>query len=379
MSDPYLEALIQNPRILTGEISGGVLGAMKEYYDSIDGTPPEDVQAPEPDPDQFVRCDELFSGRRGVPFSTDMRREYVRRFRVVVTNKYWGPVAIAQAPCLPFPYAPYVAVSPDGVECDLTAVCVSIVPEVEHEDEWKSWIVTCNYSTEVVESGPDSNVRFPGQASGSQNQPWLEPAVIEWDSEESSYAPPFDNNGFPFVNTAGQPFSPAPTFPVAHPVLVVSRNQQTFSPAVVSAYSYAVNSVDFMGNPPGTCQVMPPRAKLMWRGRQSYYRTTWRVKIKTNFVPDDINPEQLVRDVWQPRILDAGSYQLQAIFGLVPIPKSLVPIYIGGQPVSQPVMLDGHGRKLEPDADGKWRPVYLRFDLYPEKDLNDLFTNMSVP
>jgi len=326
----------------------------------------------------------------GTPFSADGRRDYTSTWKVIVRNKDLGPVEVCKAPGLPAPFSPYV--SPGGRFSDLAAVQVNAKARREHQDDWQSWIITLTYSTSVPEGGvPEGQVtQLPDILIGTQNQPWLEPPKIEWDEETTSEAPQFDLDMRRFRNSVGQPFTPAPTYPVRYPVLVITRNQKHFDGYTGQKYYNAVNSEFFMGHPPGTCQCIMARGTLEHRGVIPYYRCTYRVRIKTQTIPrltlvadtdnaytaDLIDEFPVDRDVWQPLVLDEGLNEKGSIVrfeGLIPTPQdAVVPIVRNGHPVSQPYVLDGKGKSVQPGSD---TIVWLRFRMFQERDLNLLLTS----
>ena len=76
---------------------------------------------------------------------------------------------------------------------------------------------------------------------------------------------------------------------------------------------------------------------------------------------------------WQPELLDQGLMELQSIpFG--PHFQFPVPIIRFGQPVTQPMLLDGAGHEQKPDANGFRKPVYLNFRTRHYMPFNKIFT-----
>lgn len=363
--------------VITEWIAAAIEAGLQAVQGVLDN---ENTENPFLDPEEIVSCELLYESR-GVVFSSNHSREYVRKWRVIVRSKELQPIDVCYAPCIPFPYSPYV---PTNGRPDLSAVLVHLEAEREHQDDYQSWIVTGRYSTDVSDSGPNANMRLGDSFIGPANHPELERPVIEWDEEESTEAPQYDLDGKAFLNSAFQPFTPAPTFPTSVPILVITRNQLTVDPLILAAYSYAVNSQVFLGNPAGTCLSLPPRGRLMYRGNTPFYRMTYRVKIKTTTRPDPDNPfEGIIRDTWQPRILDCGLYRLLKLnlFG-AKLFNQPVPIFRMGHPITTPVLLDGEGGVLRPDttdpANPVYTPVFKEFRRYQDQDLNNLFLNMGV-
>jgi hypothetical protein len=381
--DPDLDNVILNGEAIPDRfVPDAEPDNMEDHLDAVEdiGLDPEEVV--EPDPDAFRQVEELPFGRRGRPFSHSQVRTYTRRWRVLLKPGYrdYGPVAVIQAPGLPWPYSVYV--SANGVEYDEAALLVDYDAEQEDQDDWQRWIVTGTYSTDLGDTGPNFKTLYGNSGIGPQNNPELERPTIEWDSEETVEAPQFDLDGRPFVNSAGQPFTPAPTFPVGNPVLVIVRNVKRYDSRTYNKYAFAVNDDMFLGNPPGTCQCVPPRAKLMYRGAITYHRVTFRIRIKTNETVD-ADGVTLVRETWQPKILDAGMYQKETRWYL-PSFGDLTPIYDKqGHAMTQPTLLDGNGRAqapvVGPDGIARKTPVWIYYRRFPTRSFNVLFNNIFNP
>lgn len=358
----------------------------------------------------IVSVKELFAGRSGTPFeASSMHREYLRKFRVMVNSNKVGPVTVGFANGIPAPYSPYATEE----ESDLLALCTSIKAEQEHEDDWQSWIVDCQYSTQMPEGGGQGNLLSPDSASGEQNNPELEPPDIEWDWEVEQRALSKDLDGNPIVNSATQPFTPAVTFEVGHAILTYSRNELSFSRDKASKFSYVTNSDVFLGADPGTVLCYPPRGKRVFRGKAAYWRVTYKFRFGRQL--DNGRLETV-----QPRLLDQGLCRLMnakekaAVPGvLLPVAlKEPVPILKRGLPITQPVMLDGNGQEAKPRwvpnkpfgdrIRRKWKinvleeeavqevivieqavpiqlmpdPIYLEFRIYRKEKLNKIMTRI---
>lgn len=351
------------------------------------------------------RFDEIFAGREGTLFQTSSVRTYVRKFRIVTKD---GPAATADEldetdilkdrRC-PRPWASFFSnwngrdQGESGVTnqlADLDALAVEHHVAREKEDGTESWILTVRYSTDVGPSGPDYRIMFGGVQLGEnltnpnspQFKPWYQKPVYEWGSAESTVARQYDLTGKPFLNSAGQPFAPAPTVEEAYPVLTIVRNEESWTPEGFTYWAYAVNNATFMNHGVDRVQILPPTAKVEWHGRTKYYRTTWRLRFKpptdTALNVRDQGTGLLVATPasWQTQLLDCGFYQ--KVTGLVgPAgPRDIVPIYRHGHRISnQPALLDGLGRELGAGV----APVYLQYVTRKRRDFTTLFNATLVP
>lgn len=326
----------------------------------------------------YGEADELFDGRSGTVFTDGMRRQYTRRFRVVVTTKFVSPVMVCYCPGLPLPFSFYVYKLGDGVPgsfVDLRAVCVSLDAEPEHRDDWQSWIVTARYSTHPSQRPPVTNVNLPNRTFGAQNRPDEERPRLKWGYEQVQLSPFKDLDGFPFLNTANMPFSPPATFEFACPVLTITRNERDVDQATIQRYAYAVNDDLFLGADPGMAQCYPPTAEEFPFGDEAW----WRTEIRIRFAPDLEGDDGKKLFTWQPRILDAGLHELSQWSGVGPAPPGGIgePVPIvgpGAIPVSSPRLLDGEGHVQKKEALNLVGPVFLDFRIRPSINFGDILT-----
>jgi len=327
-------------------------------------------------PDWWRATEELFDERPGTPFDDtggDAKREYVRKFRMMVNSPLVDQVTVGFGPGIPRPYSPMQRA--DGFIVDPLALLLRISADMEVKDDWQSWIVICFYSTKVPPGGPR-----PGSANkpGHSDKPESDPPDVEWDSEVIRMALQYDSEGKAFLNSAQQPFTPAPTFEVGFRVAMISRNELQYDNDKAEEYQFAVNKDDFRGKKPGQCLMYPWKAKKIYKGPYEYWRITYKIRFITHWKN---LPGNLVLRTWQPRFLDAGlnELRLKFFFGAagpaIPIPKMvLVPIYNKmGQPISQPVCLDGAGKEAKPDlVTGKVLPTWLTFKTHLEQPFKPL-------
>ena len=216
-------------------------------------------------------------------------------------------------------------------------------------------------------------------------RPQQKRAKLHMEFEDTTEAYPFDLDGKAYVSSAGQPFTPPPTRPHKHTVLVFTRNMPTgmVTPQTISDYNNATNLNTFLGQPQDCvfCNFLPGRLK--YHGRIPYYEdVVIRFKLETRMFRDPnsmsaTNPTgTLKRRTWQPLFLDQGTVKkvLNPIFGIGAF--HTVPIYNGANPITTPQLLDGAGDELRPDTDGKKYPRYIERRDFERRDLSFLFTNM---
>lgn len=337
-----------------------------------------------PNPDWFVYMTPLLGGWDGD--TVDVVQRFTRRFKVIVNTPNITESQICTAPGLPRPFGSFVDYKTGAAS--LLALCVKMRAAREHEDDYSSWIVTAEWSTEMPPGGPQYGNNMPDNAVGVQSNPELVPPQLSWDHEIDHKAQMVDLDGNPYLNSAGMPFTPAPQDDTAYHVLVIERNELSWSRANAQKWSFSVNSDIFLGAPPGTAQSTPPKAKQDYFGRKMFWKVIYRIRFKPDtvipglgglvggVVKDDI-------DTWQATYLDQGLYQKAGqgtgiggaaahIYFHQP-----VPILRFGHQVSQPVLLDGNGRPAKPGPDGKIPPTWLKFRNRQSITFNDIFSNID--
>lgn len=313
----------------------------------------------------FKSCDELFEGRAGTPWDATGKREYTRRFRVIVRMKEMAEISVMLCPHLPLPGSPYVIA---GIEYDLNALALRFRISQEHPDDWQNWIVEVTYTTELPPGGLAEVLGRAGNNIGAQNNPELEPTDIDWDYEVMQIALPRDLNKKAFLNSAQMPFTPAPTFDVGVPVLSLSRNENGFNVLRANKFAFALNENEFLGYPPNTVQCLPPKAQLTHRGRLQFFRVNYRLRFSRKLFDGEWIS-------WQPKLLNVGMSRLDRPDPLDPNTWIPVTIKRNGIPLNQPELLDLQGNPIpyqnvagQPHRD----PIYIDFKVYPTANFNDL-------
>jgi hypothetical protein len=347
----------------------------------------------------------ILEGFSGTPFSSGQERDYTVKFLVRMKDPRMGPIDAAICPGIPKPYSMYVAL--DGYEFDTLAVVSNISAERRYPDDWTDWIVTVRYSTNLGAAGPPQELGWPagaivpnpapggGGSAGGNNareNPEFERPTVSWGWDEAQEPALRDLNGDDYINSAGQRFVPAPTFPVARAVLTLSRNELFYNRDTATRYSHCVNEETFLRADPETCLCMPPQAEQQYRGELAYWRVTYRFKFND---PDpDLRhrnkrptigaiyapPLALRLKSWQPLIMDTGLMQRRPHDAPLN-PKKLEQCFVNGHPASEPVCLDLTGRQLQPEevlgADDlpAWKivPKYIYFRQYPKVSFRTIF------
>jgi len=366
----------------------------------------------------------IFEGN-GSPFTSSMHRNYVRVYKVLVNSGHVTEQTVCQAPNLPKPFSPKVSpitaqangqlnagglakAAAAGVieeERDLDSVmdddpyalAVEFSASREFKDDYRSWIVTIKYSTQMPEGGPPLEAFWPDDAGGPQNNPDELPYKLFWSVETFEIAPTRDYKGRPYLTTAGQPYSPPRRVALQCPVLTVIHNVMTFRQRDITEWAGAISTATFMGAPAGCAQHMAPEAENHFLGGLSY----WRVTRKIRFTPDPTGDDDIDdveedggwggggdfgidsgRWTWHDLledVLNTGTIINRMVDGEV-IPGDPVPAMPAGVPVTTPILLSDEGHyALIDEETGLPIPTYTRYKEYPHRDLNELFTSDPEP
>jgi hypothetical protein len=264
-----------------------------------------------------VSVREIWNGRRG---SADEKavREYARVFRVVTDSALDGALVAETAvdpftaTAIPHLFASYL--EPGGA-FDLTAIARKIEAAQDDQDPL-TWHVTVSYSNHT------------DQPELGQENPLARPSEIKWSFCQFQKLAVEDAYGTAIGNSAGEKFDPAPEKDDSRPVLVVTRNELGFNPALAYAYRDAVNSDWFFGADPGTAKVQSIEAERHYENNVYFWKVTYTV----HFRPEG----------WRLKVLDSGYHELDADTGELSIIQDKF-----GHQVSSPARLNGYGSVLK--------------------------------
>lgn len=358
---------------------------------------------PKPSPSWFEKVDELEAPtREGTPWSADGHRQYFKKYLVIVRReaqddierkmKTLGASTVCQAPGIPLPGALYTGGEDPITEEDTLAQAVNISATKPDPTNPFIWHVTVEFSTRVPEGGLAVDPGWADMLGGAANNPWLEPWHIEWDPDITLVTPQKDLDGMPFTNSATQPVSPPPQLEQARATLLIIRNEQHFNAATINKYAFACNSEPFFGYAPGTVRCRPPRAVQMYRGTLKYFRARWVLEfglLKPKTIAEEVGmdilrgifgiTEESYKDLesWEfLEYLDAGLCRLQNNPNNPESFNKPVPILAhgGGNPITQPDLLDGKGQPVVPGTNGWRQPTFLKRRVRRKLPFDPIFT-----
>ena len=214
----------------------------------------------------------------------------------------------------------YVAMTAFGIPVpgqrhptDPYAYAVGCKPAIEGKGKM-SWLVTVDYSTERQRS----------------ENPFSDPALIEWTTDTSQEVFAYDKDGNPILNTAGDRYEEALKDDVSHWVVSIAKNLP-YMPQWIDDYRDAVNSddvyIDGLPVAAGSAKIKSIKvSKWQTRGDYQFRELSMSIKIKDTWVKYlvenglmAVNPADNTQRVHvsagkvlltKPQLLDANGYQI---------------------------------------------------------------------
>lgn len=197
----------------------------------------------------------------------------------------------------------------------------------------------------------DVTLSYETDVANQTDNPVSDPPEYSLSQEELVVYPERDYSGQPFLNSAGERLNPGIPVTLYIQVVSVTKNYGYFPLDVAKTFSGAVNSKRFWGFQPGKvlCSGISCNSQNVRNG-VVFFRTTFTFKIHPL--------------VWSPTyVLDRGTRWKDD-------EGKVHDILVDGQPVKEPVNLDGNGKPFPP---GHPKPYhFLEFHNYKQVDFNVL-------
>lgn len=313
---------------------------------------------------------EVWEGRGGSD-DWDRKRDFTRSFQVLTDDTGDGPSVVAQAAGIPL----LGSAHPD----DAAALMVGIKASQDSSSPYL-WSVTCEYTTQIefpeavpVDPGtgqtepdtPGDAPETPEPAERQENP--LDRAPVWKISFQETQEPlrrayEYDADGeltgelIAVVNSAKLPFDPPVMIEASRIIVAVTFNVARVNMRKMADLKDSVNSVAWYGMPARTVRCVGAEASSKYENSLSFWEVTYTFALKD--------------DTWDIRVLDSGYAEL--IPGSAP-PRPVVDHWQKikdpfGVEATEPVPLDGNGRKLTPGNP----EVYKVFRGYKERDFNTL-------
>ena len=247
------------------------------------------------------------------------------------------------------------AAGEDAMTAEATAQRAGDLPQVNELHPINQFLYVESVST--VRLTPiyfDSTVTYVSPEFDSDGDDPLDlDAVITWGTVQSEGEIDMDWNGDPLINLGTEETITGITRRFSDLELTVEKNIFMFDPLVIKTYEGTVNSDEFLGAPPGVAFISKMEASSAKNGPMPYW------KVKANVIFRQAYGDTPVPKTWWYRRRHEGLWELKGSGE-----NKVVARAVDGhkQPVTQPVLLDEEGRRLEEGADVFWQ----YFQLYDE-------------
>jgi hypothetical protein len=248
-------------------------------------------------------------------------RSYTRRWKLETSSKSDDAYAVGSASGLPLIGTAFPS--------DAGAFCHTLT--VENNNPWKGWIVTAEYSSEYE----------------LNTNPTLDPAVINWGSEQFQRVAFEDTSGYAILNSFGDYFDPPAMIDDSRETVTITKNLAAV-PSWLLEYKDAVNNDSFsvdgfsIGIGKAKMQSVTVAAKEKRNGT-TFYPVTFTIHLQFNG--------------WLLELLDAGMRYKTG---------SVVSMFDNGQPG----LLNGSGNKLANPTPST--AVFRSFTVYKTKAFSGL-------
>lgn len=255
--------------------------------------------------------------------------------------------------------------------------CRAVALDAKQDFEAWTWIVTVNYTSGRAGSGggtatPQQQRERAAMARNNaetgqppSQDPVGRPMVVRWGSQEYQEALTTDVvDGITVMNSALQPYVPVPMRTLSYRTLTIERNELTFNPRTTWDYENTVNDATFYGFRAKSVLCKSIGGELEFEAGVAFARVVYVFWIR---YPD-----------WMLRIADMGVNELKPVLvGGVLLPRQLVPIFVRGVRVTNPVPLNGDGRKIDNPTHLPGMPNSVRYTEY-NQFLTANFRNLGI-
>jgi len=230
----------------------------------------------------------------------------------------------------------------------------TIARGTQHPTDFDAYLVDIDISNRSENRAVyDVVLRYSTEKTLSIN-PLFDHAEISWGYSHSDKPATEDDDGDGVVNSAGDPFDPAPTMEHSRPIVSIRKNVSAI-PTWFATYRDAVNSaswyVDGMSFAARTAKISDLRISAKRIANFVTFRT---LEIEV----------QIDEATWDLRVLDQGFRELDGTDR-----KNIVNDGDGGDP-SGPVLLNGSGAQIADPEPGD--AVFEVFTVYTARDFSVL-------
>lgn len=184
-----------------------------------------------------------------------------------------------------------------------------------------------------------------GSANGDEDNPLKRRPQVRWGHATEQVEIDTDpETEEPITNSAGESYDPPLTTEVSDLVLTYVRNESWFEPGVAQSYKDHINSDPFLGFEAETVKCVEYGGEFTVEGDFEFYVVTRVFHIRL--------------DGWRKRVLDRGFHEkIGETDNNIPILRKFVDDE--GNPLTEPQLLNGQGRRLNSLGDPIWRRHYV--------------------
>lgn len=231
-------------------------------------------------------------------------RRFVMKYTVLTDNISDGPDIIRRTYGIPKVGDSYQA----GNDSDPAATCVNV--DIKATESPYAWILEAEYDTDrLVTNFIDNPLNIPPE--------------IQWSFAKYERVMVRDILGVPLVNSSTEWFDPPIVAEDSRPVLTITRNERSFSPANAVAYQDACNYDNFAGVAPRQAKITSITGVKQIDVGFQYWKVTYEIEFR--------------RETFDTFVLDQGYRDANRKLFLDPLTAT---------PMSNPTLMNGKGARL---------------------------------
>ena len=304
---------------------------------------------------------ETWSGETGTN-DKSLERTYARTFRVITNNPLHTVVDIGNAPGIPILWNRY----PSDPVCYCEKVNVK-----RTRSSREVWEVTASYTNKIDEEDePEENplarpwkLSWASQTFQKVAERGIKRETIDAQGTTIVAAPAGDIEG-PIINSAGDQFDPPVQIEASNWALTAKKN-------IASVPTWLMDFRDSLNDSQITIAGVTFEKNELRINSMSIGE--YAIENDIGYFPFEIQIAQK-SETWTRELLDQGTHEIKTVnVGGVSTDSRVRIVDKKGQHVTEPIRLDGEGKKLEPDTAPVEDSIFIRYQVYlKERDYSSL-------
>ncbi len=198
-------------------------------------------------------------------------------------------------------------------------------------------------------------------------EPLLMPAQVSYAFVTQQEPIDRDANGKAITNSSLETFDPPLTEEASTLILRVERNEASYNALIAADYMGSVNNDVFLGLPAGTCKLTAWDGARVKAAGLVYWEITYEIQIR-------YTANETPQKGWRRRILDQG-FRIKDGTDADGKPKFKILKDTDGNPLTEPVLLDGAGARL---AASNTNGVFLLFETAKKRPFGILNITLDI-